>query len=137
MKFCDRHWDTLREGIKGVRLDHLVMNDRETAALQLKNTVDTGGYTRANFDPLMAAHWMIVNNIARLVHGAGGNLLVLMTPDPPCGGCPLCYINDIHYRTCEERDCVLSREAAFDYMVDCAVGDAVQLAKDLGMGVEE
>lgn len=59
MKFCQSHWDALREAIESRGLGHLIAaNGREAAArtaAELKGTADLSDY-----DPLMAAHWQIV-----------------------------------------------------------------------------
>jgi hypothetical protein len=60
MKFCQPHWDKLRTAIGSRGLGHLIAaNGRDALArtvAELKGTAE-----RDDYDPLMAAHWMIVS----------------------------------------------------------------------------
>lgn len=82
MKFCQDHWNNLREAISARGLDHLVARSGEEAIQRAEQEINNTA-TDANYDPLMSAHWMIMGNA---LQGSG---LYLMTGDY----CPLCEVN--------------------------------------------
>ncbi len=92
MQFCQAHWDALRQAIDARGLSRLIAKDSHAAAQEAKEQLEgTTDPTQAP-DPLMAAHWMIVNQALRI----GG--LGLMS-DEFCavcnteeGHCPLCEV---------------------------------------------
>lgn len=79
MKFCQAHWDRLRTAIEIRGLGHLIAPSGAEAMERAAQELD-GTATDATYDPLMAAHWMIVSRVTEL----GG--LYLMTGDY----CPIC-----------------------------------------------
>lgn len=97
MKFCQGHWDRLRKAIDDRGLGHLVAPDGKAAAQQMADQLERADrgeepFTPVNYDPLMAAHWAIVNAVSAL---APGIALHLMMPDEDGSEkCPLCYAND-------------------------------------------
>lgn len=154
MRFCEEHWDALRERISARGLDHLVAADAPVAARQMKDQVESGEVSLRNFDPLMAAHWAIVNNAMDTISRAGGNALYLMsgdeTPEDPVDEaqlsiarelgvevvdgltwprCPVCYLNLAHKLSCG--GCSLDQERGFDWMLDRAADDAKAKADEL------
>lgn len=88
MKFCESHWDELREKIRERGLYGLVATSGEQAAAQMVSQVQDGA-SKANFDPLMGAHNAIVSNA---LYVAG--LPLMMQNDDGSDRCPLCYLVD-------------------------------------------
>jgi len=84
MKMCQPHWDMLRAEVAAQGLADWVAPDGETAAAQLVDEVRRGEHTRVNYDPLMAAHNMI---LGRALDVAG---IVVLLDD---FGCPICRFN--------------------------------------------
>lgn len=140
MQFCQDHWDRLRSAISERGLDHLIAPDGQTAAQQLadqiKRTQDgEEPVTPVNYDPLMAAHWAIINNVLdqigphalQLLSGPRGVVVQSAFPNRSqhrvWPRCPLCYINLLHELTCTEPECVLDREHGFDMWVERAADD--------------
>ena len=91
MKFCQSHWDALRSAIETRGLNHLIAaNGREAharAVADLKGESDV-----SDFDPLMSAHWMIVQRATEVLGLAifCGDIcpvceLLRVTPPPPEG----------------------------------------------------
>lgn len=82
MKWCQNHWDELKNAIKQKGLYHLVAKngeeviDRVTAELR-------GEETLANYDPLMSAFWMINGRATEI-----GGIYLLMGEY-----CPLCELD--------------------------------------------
>lgn len=71
MKFCQPHWDQLREAIKARGMFHLVANSGEEAANRLKKQADGQAVVP---DPLMEAHMMILQRaISFMPHIIGIN----------------------------------------------------------------
>ena len=90
MKFCQPHWDALREAIELRGLGHLIAaNGREAAARTVADL--TGDDDLANYDPLMDVHWMIASRamcvfgIAALAAGCPVCELLRALPSPPDG----------------------------------------------------
>lgn len=83
---CQPHWQKLRAEIAERGLDHLVGKGGEMAVAQLADQLEKGKATPTNFDPLMAAHNMILSNA---LDTAGLQIMF----DPPDGErCPLCFL---------------------------------------------
>lgn len=153
MQFCQAHWGRLRTAISERGLSHLVAPDGRTAMMQIADQLErtqTGEeqITPVNYDPLMSAHWAIVNNVMAIL---GSSALYLMSggPEDPVKGygsaydgrtwprCPLCYINLAHEVSCEEADCQLDKQQGYDWMIDRAADDEVGRAAELGDGSPE
>lgn len=109
MKFCQAHWDRLREAIAAEGLSDLVAPDGETAIAQIVNALESEETTVANFDPLMAAHWAIIGRI-----GDVDPRVVLIE------GCPLCWVQDEHDAHCETAGCEVTRQTFEDWIPDVA-----------------
>lgn len=94
MKFCQPHWDALKLAVESRGLGHLIAaNGRDAmarAVAELKGTDEPD-----DFDPLMAAHWMISGKALEM----GG--LYLMTG----GYCPICEVVKHHPADCGKPDC--------------------------------
>lgn len=145
MKWCQDHWDRLREAIEARGLGHLVAPDGQTAAAQLADELERGDY-----DPLMDAFWATNSNAARTIERAGGSPLYLSGGEPPDdptpedavdlpGGegrtwsrCPLCYLGLAHELTCGA-GCALPRVDGYAWMIDRAADDAVARARELAL----
>lgn len=126
MKFCQPHWDKLRVGIAEAGMDGLVAKDGVQAAAQLASGIQSGS-TASNFDPLMAAHNMILSNAMNLL---GQEALVLFTDDDQGPKCPLCYLTKIHLERCTEPGCPLKDH---DHWIGFAIRDAKAEAVRLGL----
>lgn len=81
MKFCQPHWDRLRAAIETRGLMPLVARDGREAIARLKDEIE-GSADKATFDPLMAAHNMILARCTELLG------LYLYSGDY----CPVCEI---------------------------------------------
>lgn len=110
MRFCSDHWTGLREAIEAEGISHLIARDGQAAAANMISEAQTG-LRRENFDPLMGAHWAIINRIA-------DNAPAVLFQD----GCPICWIQDEHERTCigAENGCVVTRQTFEDWIPSVA-----------------
>lgn len=79
MRICQKHWDALREAVRTRGMWPLVSQDGRAAAERMVEEVQ-GTATEATYDPLMAAHNMIVTAVI----DAGA--MYVMTGDY----CPVC-----------------------------------------------
>ena len=82
MRFCQAHWDRLREEIRAQGLDHLVSSSGEEEAARLASSINDIDKAAVNFDPLMWAYFAIWSAFIEDA-GVGG-----LTFD----GCPLCVV---------------------------------------------
>ena len=125
VKFCQAHWDKLREAIRARGLYELVAADGTEA---VRRTMSELGSVRSksNFDPLMAAHWAIVNNV---MAGPAG-LAIMMQNEDGSDRCPLCFIRDDHLARCAVPGCEVKD---FDWMIERASDDSLSYAKELGL----
>lgn len=97
MKACQPHWDLLRLAIDKHGLGHLVPTNGHDALAAITKQMNGQGKP-ADFDPLMAAWFAILDNLARA--GGAGILMI--------DGCPICYANDAHTEHCEDPNCTFS-----------------------------
>lgn len=144
MKVCDHHWQALRDAISERGLDDLVARDDREAFEKMAAELQ-GDKSLANYDPLMAAHWAIVNNCMKLIAAAGGNPLYLMggSDDPVVGygkqyegrtwpHCPLCYVNLAHEMTCKDGvSCKLDKTNGYDVWIARAADEQVQRVREM------
>ena len=119
MKFCQPHWDTLRDAIKARGLYALVAESGQQAADNIVSEL-AHGPTIDNFDPLMSAMWAIVSNLSV------NNPSVLFMDD-----CPLCFANREHAERCQDPDC-LEGATYYDRWIDRAADDQVDAWKARG-----
>jgi hypothetical protein len=82
MKFCQPHWDELRQQVKSHGVWDLVATSGEEVVSQVVDELKGVPTTLERYDPLMAAHNMIVSRAIE----CGG--LYLLTGDY----CPLCEL---------------------------------------------
>jgi hypothetical protein len=88
MKFCDAHWTVLRAAIQTRGLWHLVAPDGVDAARRVQAELDGEAVAR-DYDPLMAAYWMITGRALE----CGGPYLMGQKPDG-ADYCPLCELEE-------------------------------------------
>lgn len=146
MQFCSAHWAALRKAIDDRGLTPFVPKDGASAVQQMTTQLREGGESKQTFDPLMAAHWAIVNNVMGFIDRTGNSPLYLMTggPEDPVEGypgfegrtwsrCPLCYINLAHEISCTEQKCQLDKKAGYDWMIERAAEDSLTRAREFGL----
>ena len=84
MKFCQNHWDMLRENIKKEGIYDWVAQSGETAVAMMTDELARGEHTPVNYDPLMNCHNMIFGRTLEMV---GAYALSEEF------GCPICFFN--------------------------------------------
>jgi hypothetical protein len=146
MKFCQEHWDKMRDAIEARGMTALVASDGRSA---IENTIDElqRGQTIDNFDPLMAMHWSIAGNLlerlgpAALYVMSGGpeDLIDISKLDSPelkakylgrtWPRCPVCYANISHEFTCRSTCCNLQRVDGWDVAIEYSA-DAIKAEFD-------
>lgn len=104
MRFCDAHWGKLRAAIAERGLAHLVAVDGCRAVANAAAEM-TAGRTVTNFDPLMGAHWAIVNRVMDVT-----GLAVMLPNDDGSERCPLCYAKEWHGATCTNPECAVDAD---------------------------
>jgi hypothetical protein len=85
MRFCQTHWDRLREAIKNKGLNQFVSADGETLTEKIKKEVKEEVTIP---DPLFAAHNAIVEAAIKQ-----GGLYLLGKDEEGKDYCPLCEVN--------------------------------------------
>lgn len=136
MKFCAPHWDSLTQAIKSRGLGDFVSATAEESFQRMKGSLGGKPESLKTFDPLMAAHNMIVNNAMRFASEFGGNPLALLFGDPehPEHECPICYLNwlsEQHDKLCDNPDCQKERGIKFDLWIGKSASDVAELMKDI------
>ena len=133
MRFCQPHWDKLRDAIKARGIWSFVATSGEQAVAQLSSEIEQHKHTAANYDPLMGAHWAIVNNAM----GSTPAGLALLSPNKDgTDRCPLCYINGERHRHAQVDPENWSRaddQAFYDEWIDRAADDARAKCVSLGL----
>lgn len=81
MSFCQKHWDDLKAGVQQRGMWALVAPSGQAAIYRIKQELE-GTPTNSTYDPLMAAHWMIMNAVLQQ-----GGLDVI-------NRCPLCVVEE-------------------------------------------
>src|SRR5512138_3437959 len=98
VKFCQSHWDKLRAAIDARGLSRFIAKDGTEALRRTTIELEQQKSVRESWDPLMSAHWAIVNN-AMSSTPAG---LALMAPNEDGSDrCPLCYINGERHKAAQ------------------------------------
>lgn len=83
-RFCQPHWDKLREAIADRGMEHLIPQSGVTAAMQLVDALEREGEaTPVNYDPLMGAWSALLGNLSNIIP-----TLIFME------GCPMCIVID-------------------------------------------
>lgn len=88
MKFCEKHWEALRQGVQDRGMWHLVPKSGEAVIDNMAQELQGGEEV---FDPLMGAHWRIANRVLESIgknSGPEAALSALGDPD----WCPLCAV---------------------------------------------
>lgn len=124
MKFCTDHWSKLRAEIDRLGMSSLIAKSGEEAISRAATELKSGESTRTTFDPLMAAHNMIVSNV---MERAGLDLFV--ANEDGTHKCPLCYANKRHSDECDVDGCDFS----YDSWMTRAAEDVLAEAKRLGL----
>jgi hypothetical protein len=117
VQFCQLHWNALREAIARHGLSALVPDSADTALASLREELAGVERTIDTYDPLMAAHFAIINN---LMEEFG---LVVMIDE----GCPLCHANEAHARQCTDVNCALVNP--YDEYIELAAAGQVEVWK--------
>lgn len=123
MKFCGRHWEALREAIRGRGLYDMVAKSGEDVVARMTKELGDGETTKTSFDPLMGAHNAIVSNVMNVV-----GLAVMVQNDDGSDRCPLCFIQSEHDANCKQVGC-----EPYDKWIDRAADDMRAKAVDLGL----
>lgn len=134
MKFCQEHWQQLRQKIDDRGLAHLVPKNGAVATQQMQSQLRERAVTKENFDPLMGAHWAIASNAMQVLQRAGVDpLYLMMEPAPGRTDCPLCELNRIHKEGCREEKCTLDKERGYDFFLDLAADEQLARAREIGL----
>jgi hypothetical protein len=136
MRFCQAHWEKMREAVRERGLEAYVASGEEEAARRTTTALLDPDNERAAFDPLLEAHWAIVNNLMQMTPLG----LSLMMGD----GCPLCEANTARHEAlpngCGQPDCpdpvTCAGSSFYDWMIARAADDMVEKAQRL-FGVAE
>ncbi len=84
---CTQHWESLKAALDARGLSRFVASGGEEAARRVLNELEQGRSTRANFEPLMGAHNLLVGQAFK-EYGLG-----LLTPNEDGSErCPLCAV---------------------------------------------
>jgi hypothetical protein len=116
------HWESLRAAIAERGLSSLVTDSGEKAAGNLTDELERGR-TVDNYDPLMAAHMAILNNVMGLV-----GIDVMMPNEDGSDRCPLCFLNADHAAKCTVDGCTIT---SYDHWIDKAADEQVEVWKGL------
>lgn len=102
MKFCERHWEQMRELINGEeKLANMVSDGAEEITQKMLQEHDQGRATLETYDPLMAMHWGILNIVVERV---GLDIFQMDGPEDNEGHwCPVCYVTE--YCPCSHTNC--------------------------------
>lgn len=128
MRFCQPHWTTLRAAIDERGLSPLVARGGAQAARNFAAEARDGPSIK-NFDPLMVAHNQIWSRAMEMVG------LELMRPNEDGSErCPLCFVNEVHAKTCKGSPCRLPLVNGFDSWIpsvaDWVKGEVERLVAD-------
>jgi hypothetical protein len=136
MKFCMPHWEALKKAIAVRGLNDFVSVGGKEALAREVGDLKGEKKTRANFDPLMGAHWTIVNNAMQQITAVGGSPFALMMPNPehPELECPICHLNFLsaeHDRLCTDPACLKVKGQRFEDWIDKAADGCAEYVKTL------
>jgi len=135
MKFCQEHWDRLRQAIKARGLGDFVSASGMEAMAKEVQGLEGMPQTLSRFDPLMGAHWNIVNNAMSMLSRIGINPFVMMTAeDGTPKACPICFLNKIaedRDKNCFDPECKWVKGTRFDSWIDRAADGVIEYMKTL------
>ena len=120
MRFCQRHWDALRAAVRARGLDHLVGKSGREALERARDEL-AGTATDATYDPLLAAHNMI---LGRALEGGG---LYLLTGDY----CPVCEA--VAHKDDSPNGAALTVEQAESYWIDGPADAVLAYCREHGL----
>lgn len=127
MKFCQMHWDRLRDAIREREIYHLVATDGEDVVARMKEASESDKPTLAMFDPLNYAHMQIISHAL----DAGG-LAIMAHNDDGSERCPICFMSEQHDLFCTRPGCDVPKDGtAFDAWIGYAADDAKRMADRL------
>jgi hypothetical protein len=86
MKYCQPHWDQLRRAIESRGMAHLIAKSGEQAAMRIEEEL-IGQATKHTFDPLMAAHNMVLERATRYF-----GLSLFVPNEDGSEKCPVCLL---------------------------------------------
>ena len=141
MKFCQDHWTKLRAAIIARGLGDLISSDGPQLIARTLEELQGEDASLKTFDPLMAAHNLIVGNSTQALQRIGVSPLLLfkVDDDHPNGWCPICFLNFCsleHDRLCTDADCPKAKGLQFDDWIEKAANGvqeyAATLPKDRG-----
>lgn len=127
----------LRHAIQARGLGDFVAGSGEEAIKMMERDVEKGPpKKRSDYDPLMSAHWMIVNNAMDMLGIIGMNPLSLMAHDPerPEMNCPICCLNwhsANHDKICTDPNCKKPRGLTYDDWINKAADGVAAYIKTL------
>lgn len=92
MRFCQPHWDALRTAIEKRGMGSFIARSGEEAMAHTVREID-GETTVIDFEPLMSAHWALVNLAGSIM----GPLHCMVSNDDGSHRCPVCEIQSFNY----------------------------------------
>lgn len=136
MKFCHIHWDALRKAITNRGLGDFVSGSGHEAIQREVRSLEGKPEAKEHFDPLMGAHWAIVNRAMELLGQIGGNPLALLASDPehPEHECPICYLNWLsaeHDKICAEPTCQKPKGLTFDDWIESVADHMKKVVEEM------
>ncbi len=120
MRFCQDHWDKLKDAVDARGLSAFVADDG-SAVIDRVVAESESGPSKTTFEPLMAAHMAIVSNVLRIA-----GLEAMANNEDGTDRCPLCFI--IAGCNCGQGDA-----CPFLTFIDRAADDQLEAAKSLGL----
>lgn len=143
MRFCQDHWDRLRQAIEDRGLGDLIASSGATVAQQVAQELEQGEASPTTYEPLMAAHMAILSNSIQILGQANpASVQYLMqdgetVPADPIDQerypkaedgatwprCPLCYLGLAHELTCSDDGCSLPIKDGYAWMIERAADD--------------
>lgn len=136
MKFCKLHWDALRLAITSRGLGDFVSGSGQEALQREVRSLEGKPEAKEHFDPLMGAHWAIINRAMVTLQQIGGNPLSLMTGDPehPELECPICHLNFLsaeHDKVCTEPTCKKPKGLTFDDWIESVADHMKKIVEEM------
>ena len=124
MKFCQTHWDKLKEAIREAGIYGFAASSSDQIAAKMVKEIDAGA-SKSTFDPLMNGYLAILSNA---LDAAG--LQVMGPNEDGSDRCPLCFMNEAHRALCKDGPgCTFS----YDPWIGFAARDQREKAVELGL----
>lgn len=109
MKFCEDHWNKLRNSVTANSLDYLVSSNAKEAAVNMRR------------DPLIIANTMVID---RIIEIDGPEAIAKDI-------CPICYVIEQTQKEADEQGIVRPVEEIEEYWID---GPVKAIRKKFGAG---